>query len=85
MARRTLAVPTYRAALTVSLVIALCGGTLALSRTEARFRTLAPLDVEYLDFAKGSAGWFGTGAALIDERPRAVLLATANLMWRALT
>ena len=59
-------------------MIALCAGTLALFRTEARFQTLAPLDVENLDFAKGSAGWFGTGAALIDERPRAVLLAPAE-------
>lgn len=69
---------SYRAALTVLLVIVLCAGTLALFGSASRFRTLASLDLDNLDFAMGSAGWFGTGATLTDERPRAVLLTPAE-------
>ena len=70
--------PSSRAALAVVLVIVLCAATLALFGTESRFKTIAPLDLDNLDFAMGSAGWFGTGATLIDERPRAVLLTPAE-------
>ena len=48
--------PSSRAALAVVLVIVLCAATLALFGTESRFKTIAPLDLDNLDFAMGSAG-----------------------------